>query len=255
MTAVRRAGTQVAKTLDRRHLSGALRLEHATGAHASGYLADLRAVGVALPDEITVTSHDGEIGVRHRWVEGTALRDLAASAPEEFVDATFQIASWVDALRHTSSRLDTNLDNFVVDSADGRITCVDVLPPIRTDLARTPASPWQEIITGLCLDTDTTLCALAGYAHRALTTTADTDLTSITRAAVRSLCRGHSSNSLSADWFHSRLLASEHPEDPHARRLWDATSVSALIRTPPPARPARLARALELIRTSPREHS
>lgn len=131
-----------------------------------GYLDVLRAHDVVLPPDLVVISED-PLAVRHRWIEGPTLADLAGRDPHRFVAAVGLVAQWVRAVASTGVRIDTNLANFCV--SEGGLTLVDVLPPLR--LSRTPAPPYtlfEMLFCALCFDTEVILDALTGYAARAL---------------------------------------------------------------------------------------
>ncbi|MGH3585534.1 MAG: hypothetical protein ACRDRY_12225 [Pseudonocardiaceae bacterium] len=130
------------------------------------YLDLLRAHEVTLPPDLNVIS-DSPLAVRHRWIDGPTLADLAVQHPHQFVAAVAQVAHWVRAVGNTDARIDTNLANFCL-TAGGPVL-VDVLPPLR--LSYLPAPPhtlFETLFCALCFDTEVTLDALIGYAARAL---------------------------------------------------------------------------------------
>ncbi|MQA87709.1 MAG: hypothetical protein GEV03_24565 [Streptosporangiales bacterium] len=219
------------------------------------YVTLLRAAGVHLPDALEVV-HDtnGEVAVGHPWVSGIPLLDLAAD-PEPFLAAVVQVAAWARDLDDTDARLDTNLANFVV-CDDGRLVTVDVLPPLLTSLRPTPRNCREVLFDALCFDTPVTLCALAGYAGRALLT-GGPDLahgpagwlTGRAAAVVAGLCPGHGpGGGLGVWWFHARTVAAARalagtmPRD-QALALFASTSVLALRDAAEPERQARVAAA------------
>lgn len=130
------------------------------------YLDVLRAHDVALPPDLLVISED-PLAVRHRWIEGPTLADLAAQHPQHFIAAVAQVAQWVRALASTDARIDTNLANVCL-TLDGPVL-VDVLPPLRRScMPPPPYTLFETLFCALCFDTEVILDALVGYAARAL---------------------------------------------------------------------------------------
>lgn len=165
----RRNGDQVIKLLDVTD-SACERVAAAAreGGRASTqrYLDVLRAHDVALPPDLMVIS-ENPLAVRHRWIEGPTLANLAEQHPQQFVAAVARITQWVRALSDTDARIDTNLANFCLIADDPVL--VDVLPPLRPSYM--PAPPYtlfETLFCALCFDTDVILDALIGYAARAL---------------------------------------------------------------------------------------
>jgi hypothetical protein len=171
--------------------------------HLHRYVQHLRDAGVRLPAELRIVADARRPAVQHRWVPGVPLPDLAATGPAAFLTAIGQIAAWATALKNTPARLDTNLANFI-STSDG-LVCVDVLPPLLTDLRPAEHDDWQRLFGGLCYDTDITLCALAGYAARTLLTAPAAALPPDRIAELAGLCPGHPApGTLPARWFHTR---------------------------------------------------
>ena len=90
------------------------------------YLAALRAVGVRLPDDLDIVADD-PLTVRHSWVPGPTLVEIADTDPPVFAAAVEEITAWVRGLDLVDARIDTNLANFCL--VDSRPVLVDVLPP------------------------------------------------------------------------------------------------------------------------------
>lgn len=131
------------------------------------YAAILADAGVRLPADLSVSTAGIRPAVEHRWLAGTALPDLTGTDPDLFLTHLHQIATWVTALQPTPARLDTNLANYL-HTPDSDLTCIDILPPLLVDLRPPSVTGWRELFGSLCYDTDITLCALSGYAARAL---------------------------------------------------------------------------------------
>ncbi|MGH4022752.1 MAG: hypothetical protein ACRDT0_26645 [Pseudonocardiaceae bacterium] len=130
------------------------------------YIAALRSVGIPLPPGLVVQQGPG-LSVRHRWVNGPTLSDLATHEPEQFVVSVDRILGWIRALDGADARIDTNLANFC-HTPRGPIL-VDVLPPWRPSLAPPPPrSLFEDLFTALCFDTEVQLDAVVGYAARTL---------------------------------------------------------------------------------------
>lgn len=164
-----REGDQVIKLLAAQHPSTERVVASAVASGRAGmerYLDVLRAHGVALPQELMVIS-DVPLAVRHRWVEGSTLPELAARSPGDFVASIAQVAAWVHMVSSTDARIDTNLANFCLTGDD--LVLVDVLPPLRPSCA--PAPPYtlfETLFCVLCFDTEVILDALIGYAARTM---------------------------------------------------------------------------------------
>jgi hypothetical protein len=216
------------------------------------YVEGLRAAGVLLPDDLAVAEGASGPEVRHAWVPGPTLLELPGWRSAEFLAAVTRIARWVRTLESGNARLDANLANFVI-SDGGGITCVDVLPPLLVPLRPPEPGPWEQVIGGLCFDTDVTLCALAGYAARHLLRVlkpGPAALPFIGRALR--ICPGHPQpGALAARWFHSRLRAAElaaaaRISREQADHLLNVTSVRALQAAPAAARGQHADAALAL---------
>ena len=206
------------------------------------YAGILRDAGVPLPGDLAVTDGPAGAEVRHAWIPGPTLLELPCWRSAEFLSAVTSVARWVRALEHTGARLDANLANFVIPD-QGNLTCIDVLPPLLASLRPAETGPWEQVIGGLCFDTDITLCALAGYAARHLLGVLDPGPAAAgTIASVLRICPGHlRPGSLPARWFHSRLQVMElaaagQVSAAEAHRLLAATSVRALQAAPPATR-------------------
>ncbi|MFC7643555.1 hypothetical protein ACFQX6_24250 [Streptosporangium lutulentum] len=104
----------------------------------------------------------------------------------------------------------------------------------------------------MCYDTDVTVCALVGYAARALLAVHGAG--AIHADALANLCPGHDNpDRLPVHWFHSRqeaALAALRGEIPPRTVLeaFTATSVLRLRNTPPAARQARIDAGLSAMR-------
>jgi len=211
--------------------------------HVERYVALLTAAGVRLPADVKVVRSGGRAAVQHQWLPGTALPDLAESDPAAFLTSVRQVATWAACLDATSARLDTNLANFV--TSECGLVCVDVLPPLLTDLRPPERDDWQTLFGALCYDTDITLCALAGYAGRALLA-ARKSVPAGGIEELSGLCPGHQDpNRLPARWFHTRhhaALAALRNLLPRQSALaaFTATSVLRLRNTPPQHRQERI---------------
>jgi hypothetical protein len=211
--------------------------------HVERYVALLTAVGVRLPADVKVVRSGGRAAVQHQWLPGTALPDLAGSDPAAFLLSVRQVATWAASLDATSARLDTNLANFV--TSECGLVCIDVLPPLLTELRPPECDDWQTLFGALCYDTDITLCALAGYASRALLTTHKSVPTSGIEE-LAGICPGHQDpHRLPARWFHTRHQAAlaalrNHLPRQSALAAFTATSVLRLRNTPPQHRQIRI---------------
>lgn len=165
----RRDGDQIIKLLDLVHPACERVAAAAQGGGRVGmqrYLDVLRAHAIALPPDLMVIS-ENPLAVRHRWIEGPTLADLAARHPRRFVVAVARVTQWVHILGSTDARIDTNLANFCL--APGGPVLVDVLPPLRPSCM--PAPPYtlfETLFCALCFDTEVILDALIGYAARTL---------------------------------------------------------------------------------------
>lgn len=167
-TNLRREGEHVLKLLDVQHPAAMplVTAAMATGkAGAEAYIGTLRAHGVRLPAELEVVS-ERPLAVRHRWVHGPCLPEVAGPAPATFVAAVAEIGQWVRALAATDARVDTNLSNFLL--VDDKPVLVDVLPPLVPSRRPEPATLFEVHFDGLCFQTPVILYALVGYAARAL---------------------------------------------------------------------------------------
>jgi hypothetical protein len=220
--------------------------------HVGHYIEELRAVGVQLPADVRIVKSGRRPAVQHRWISGTPLPDLAATHPVLFTSAVRQIAAWAKDLDSSRARLDTNLANFVINPDEG-LVCIDVLPPLLTDLRPPEYDDWQRLLGGLCYDTDVTVCALAGYAARALLAAHGADAVDHV-SDLAGLCPGHTHpDRLSVRWFHIRqaaALAALRGEIPprSVLEVFTATSVLRLRNTPPATRQARLDAGLAAMR-------
>lgn len=125
--------------------------------HVGRYIEELRTVGVQLPADVRIVKSGRRPAVQHLWIPGTPLPDLAAHHPVLFTSAVRQIAAWVAALDSSGARLDTNLANFVINPDDG-LVCIDVLPPLLTDL-RPPNTTTGSACSADCATTPTSRCA------------------------------------------------------------------------------------------------
>lgn len=165
----RRDGDQVIKVLDMVNPACervAVAARQAGWAGMQQYLDVLRAHDVALPPDLLAISED-PLAVRHRWIDGPTLADLAAQHSRHFVAAVARVARWVRALTGTDARIDTNLANVCLTS--GGPVLVDVLPPLRPScMPSPPYTLFETLICALCFDTEVILDALVGYAARAL---------------------------------------------------------------------------------------
>lgn len=216
------------------------------------YAAGLHAAGVTLPEDLAITQGAQGPEVRYRWIGGPTLLELPAWRSAEFTSAVMTIADWVRVLEPASVRLDTNLANFVIPDGEN-LVCVDVLPPLLVPSRPPGTGPWEQVIGGLCFDTDITLCAVAGYAIRhLLRVLGPAALDGTCWQSLAGVCPGHPQPaSLAARWFHSRLhaarlaAAGQLPPE-RAASLFSATSVRALRQTAPGLRAARAAVALSL---------
>jgi hypothetical protein len=220
------------------------------------YAQMMEAAGVPLPGGLSVTDGASGAEVRYAWVLGPTLLELPGWRSAEFLAAVTSVAGWVRALEQSGARLDANLANFVIPDG-GCVTCIDVLPPLLADHRPPEPGPWEQVIGGLCFDTDITLCALAGYAARHLLSGPGRAGVGAIAAALRT-CPGHQQPGhqrparLAARWFHSRLEAVElaaagHVTAAEAQRLLAATSVRALQAAPAGAREQHADAALAIM--------
>jgi hypothetical protein len=171
------------------------------------YVESLRGAGIRLPEDLAVVDCGGTLGVRHNWVTGPVLTEVAASDPDRFVTGVYRIAEWTEILTTGDARLDTNLANFVI-PADAQLTCVDVLPTLLTPPRHTTpdGGDWRRLYDALCFDPDISLCALASSALRVLLAVHGREHASRYLRELESLCPGHDNpEALPAWWFHTRL--------------------------------------------------
>lgn len=226
--------------------------EGSSRAHLHRYIRHLGDAGVWLPDDLRIVVRSLRPAVQHRWIPGVPAADLAAMAPDAFLSAVGQIAAWATALKATPARLDANLANFIATS-DG-LVCIDVLPPLLADLRPAETNDWERLFGALCYDTDITLCALAGYAARALLAAA-TVLPPAQVDELAGICPGHPDRgTLPVRWFHARLdlaVAALHQRLPAqtALRAFALSSVLRLRNTPASGRQAHIDAALTFLRS------
>lgn len=223
--------------------------EASSTAHLHRYIRHLREAGVRLPGDLRVVA-GARLAVQHRWVAGAAAVDLAATDPGAFLTAVGEIKDWALALKTTPARLDTNLANFIATS-DG-LVCIDVLPPLLANLRPTETGDWERLFGALCYDTDITLCALAGYAARALLA-ATAVLPAGQIEELAGICPGHPrADALPVRWFHTRLEAAvaalrrQLPAQ-SALRAFALSSVLRLRNTPAPGRQIHIDTALTFL--------
>lgn len=225
--------------------------ENSSAPHLHRYIQHLRDCGVRLPAGLRIVADARRPAVQHRWVSGTPASDMAGTDPEAFLAAVAQITAWATTLAATPARLDTNLANFV-STGDG-LVCIDVLPPLLTDLRPTENDDWERLFGALCYDTDITLCALAGYAARTLLAAA-AGLSPGQINGLAGLCPGHHDpDTLPVRWFHTRLdlalaaLREQLPAD-SALHAFAQSSVLQLRNTPPTGRQTLIDTALITLR-------
>ncbi|GIH71016.1 hypothetical protein [Sphaerimonospora thailandensis] len=226
--------------------SGSIPIRQSAAAdHVSLYIDILRTAGVRLPEDMRIAKAPRRLAVQHQWTSGIAVTDL--TDPALLMSAMQQIAAWVRALEPTPARLDTNLANFIL-VTDG-LVCIDVLPPLLTDLRPPEHDDWQALFGALCYDTDITLCALAGYTARLLLATHGTGAAPYA-PELTGLCPGHDRpGRLPVHWFHSRqeiavaALRGQIPKQ-DALTAFTVTSVLQLRHTAPECRRARIDYAL-----------
>jgi hypothetical protein len=204
-----REGDHVVKLLDVQHPATVRLVDAAVTAGRAGtekYLNTLRAAGVELPGDLTVICEE-PLAVRHRWVFGPDLLDVAESAPGQFIDAVTEIGQWVRNLAATDARIDTNLANFCL--TQGRPVLVDVLPPLIPSLRLQPTNLFEVLFCALCFDTDTILAALVGYAACALLRASDPAQATRFVSVGRELSppfQGPLNGSLAEVWFRARVV-------------------------------------------------
>jgi hypothetical protein len=154
------------------------------------------------PDLVVLAKNP--LAVRHRWVAGPTLPDVA-STPELFVGAVREIGQWVRDLEPADARIDTNLANFCL--VDRHLVLVDVLPPLIPSRRPRPSNQFEELFYALCFDTEIILAALVGYAARVLLRAG------VPEGAARFLKVGHELSPPAASylggsvldvWFHAR---------------------------------------------------
>lgn len=256
MTSMTRDGDHVVKTMPRPGGDPYFARAAAAGLPAVLRYADaLRDAGVPLPPDLTVTSGPHGPEVRHTWIRGPVLTEIPAGRAASLAASAEAIAGWIRALAATGARLDANLANFVLPDG-GTLVCVDILPPLLVPLRPPEPGPWEQLIGGLCYDTDIALCALAGYAARHLLLTAPGPGSPGLAAGLLRLCPGHPRpRSLAARWFHSRLRAAGRAATGQMTAaqlggLLAATSARALQAAPPGARADRAGSALSMIETA-----
>ncbi|MFF4777597.1 hypothetical protein ACFY05_32540 [Microtetraspora fusca] len=218
--------------------SGSIPIQQSAAAdHVDRYIDVLRTANVRLPEDMRIVESPRRLAVQHQWIPGTAVTDL--TDPALLMAAVQQIATWARALDATPARLDTNLANFIL--AAGGLVCIDVLPPLLTDLRPRERDDWQRLFGGLCYDTDITLCALAGYAARLLVAAHSTSAACYARA-LAGLCPGHDQpDRLPVRWFHARreiAVAALRGQIPQQAALtaFTVTSVLRLRHTAPEQR-------------------
>lgn len=233
-TTHRRDGDHVVKFIEVGDPTTARLVDAALTAGPAGverYLGALRDVEVAVAPDLVVLAQD-RIAVRHRWVAGPTLLDVA-STPEVFIDAVGDIGKWVRDLEPVDARIDTNLANFCL--VEGHPVLVDVLPPLIPSRRPRPSDQFEELFCALCFDTDVILAALVGYAARALLRAG------VSEGATRFLKLGPELSPPGANsrggsvldgWFHARAalalraLAGDVPVDV-AHTFFALTSVRA----------------------------
>lgn len=205
----RRDGDQVVKMLTTLHPAYERLATVARDKGRSGlqhYLDVLRAYEVALPTDLIVVSENPPT-VRHGWIEGPTLAELAVQQPQHFVAAIARVARWVHVLGSTDARIDTNLANFCL--TPGGPVLVDVLPPLRPSwMPAPPHTLFETLFYALCFDTEIILDALIGYAARALLRA---DPPTQARRALADLGRGvrlsltvSTTGAFPACWFRAR---------------------------------------------------
>lgn len=202
-THIRRDG-YVIKRLTSRHPAGdrfAVAMARGGSRRMRQYLDTLRDAGVRLADDLTINA-DEPLTVRHRWMKGPTLLEVAPVDPEQFVDAVAVIGQWVGALDDTDARVDTNLTNFCL-SPRGPVL-VDVLPALIPSLRPDPVDLFDELFQALCFDTAVTLDALAGYALRALINASVT--AGLRLPPLRKLPIGLDHEGFPGSWFHARAM-------------------------------------------------
>ena len=167
------------------------------------YLAALRAVGVRLPDDLDIVADD-PLTVRHSWVPGPTLVEIADTDPPVFAAAVEEITAWVRGLDLVDARIDTNLANFCL--VDSRPVLVDVLPPLVPSRRPRPVTLFDRLFCALCFDTAVTLDALCGYALRtALRTERREAVTAVHRVMESAATPAGPAHGFPARWFRGRL--------------------------------------------------
>jgi hypothetical protein len=129
------------------------------------YIDSLRHVGVRLPPKIHVVTAD-PLKVGHEWIEGPMLSDLLEADLSRVMGHIERIGDWQMRLQMDGldARIDTNLDNFIVD-CDGPVL-VDVIPPLIPSRGYVPEDLFEELFLPLCLSFTVSTTALIGYALR-----------------------------------------------------------------------------------------
>lgn len=215
-TALRRDGEHVVKALAPDHPAGArfVAAMLATGRNGvQRYITTLREGGVVLPADLEVIENTEAIAVRHCWIRGRSLLEMAAEAPSVFVDAISTIGTWVAHLATADARLDTNLANFYLDG--DRLVTVDVLPPLIPSCCPVARDLFDTLFFALCFQTPVTQSALVGYAARKLLTHPDPAAARGLTALASTLCpelehrpelEHLSTEKFPATWFSARAV-------------------------------------------------
>lgn len=244
----------MSKRLTTRHPAGARFVASIAGIGADGmrtYLDTLHAGGVRLPAELAVVAAK-PLTVRHRWIPGPTLLDLAAHGPGQFVSGVAEVGTWIRALDSADARVDANLANFCL--TRGRPVLIDVLPPLVPSRRPVPRGVFETLFDALCFDTPTVIDALAGYALRALVTTGGARAARHLLPVVRDLTHDlPAAEEFPAAWFRARrILATRAAEGrvppERVREFFAATSVLRFRHLDEPARRLRIRQVARRIR-------
>lgn len=163
-----RDGKNVFKQINPRHPAGSGFTAAMTRGGEAGlrcHLEALRSAQVRLPRDLAIMA-SSPLTIRHRWVVGPTVLEVARGDPKVFATAVRQIATWTRELDGMDARIDTNLANFCL--VDDQPVLIDVLPPLMPSLRPEPETLFDELFGGLCFDTPVILDALIGYALREL---------------------------------------------------------------------------------------
>lgn len=204
-----RDGEYVTKQLTARHPAGSRFVAAVARTGETGmrsYLDILHSAGVTLPEELHIVA-EVPLTVRHRWMTGPTLMEIAATDPAIFAAAVPRLVRWVRDLDGTDARIDTNLENFCL--TGDRPVLVDVLPPLVSSLRPCPENLFDELFGALCFDTPVILDALVGYAFRALLRTSHQSARGLLPLA-HDITDTPVGNGFPARWFRARLRLAAH---------------------------------------------